>query len=250
VLGMAGVHFVGSGRQPDETGRAGQVHSDGAVQQPAATTPPERGRSRTEFRGQGTHGPRTSGPAPRTDNLQQLPSPHRSVRPRPGKLQRHRPLARSSRRGKAAGRTGETSARRSMPPARCPRARIQHLCGIQTRSAGAAGPFVRALAEKLLIYAIGRTLEPADRATIDKVVTASQSPQPTLRSLLKQIVAYRGVFSPSDVGQASLDVLWRKMVVFVKNLFRRPASSKKIHNEFDGNASPLDDGLCRQGSLD
>lgn len=48
--------------------------------------------------------------------------------------------------------------------------------------------FVRALSEKLLIYAIGRTLEPADRATIDKIVSASQTPKPTLRALLRNIV--------------------------------------------------------------
>jgi hypothetical protein len=53
--------------------------------------------------------------------------------------------------------------------------------------------FVRALSEKLLIYAIGRTLEPSDRATLDQVVAASASSKPTspptLRSLIQRIVA-------------------------------------------------------------
>jgi hypothetical protein len=47
--------------------------------------------------------------------------------------------------------------------------------------------FVRALAEKLLIYAVGRTLEPADRGTTDKVVARSRSSRPTLRSLIREI---------------------------------------------------------------
>jgi hypothetical protein len=49
--------------------------------------------------------------------------------------------------------------------------------------------FTRALAEKLFTYALGRTVEPGDRATIDGVVSATESQPPTLRTMLKAIVA-------------------------------------------------------------
>ena len=48
--------------------------------------------------------------------------------------------------------------------------------------------FERALAEKLLMYALGRTLEAADRPTIDSLVQRMQSNQHTLRSLVQGIV--------------------------------------------------------------
>ena len=47
--------------------------------------------------------------------------------------------------------------------------------------------FERAVAEKLLMYALGRTLEPSDRATIDGLVATMQSNQHTLRSLVQGI---------------------------------------------------------------
>ena len=49
--------------------------------------------------------------------------------------------------------------------------------------------FVRALAEKLLIYATGRVLDPSDRATINHIVTAAQSSPPTLKLLIREVVA-------------------------------------------------------------
>jgi hypothetical protein len=58
----------------------------------------------------------------------------------------------------------------------------QALCEQQDR-------FVRALAEKLLTYALGRTLEASDRPTVDQIVTSAHSPQPTLRLLIRGIVA-------------------------------------------------------------
>ena len=49
--------------------------------------------------------------------------------------------------------------------------------------------FTKALAEKLLIYAIGRTLDASDRATVDQIVANAQSRGATLRSLIGEIVA-------------------------------------------------------------
>jgi hypothetical protein len=44
--------------------------------------------------------------------------------------------------------------------------------------------FTRGLAEKLFVYALGRTAEPADRATIDAIVAAAPDGQATLRTLI------------------------------------------------------------------
>jgi hypothetical protein len=49
------------------------------------------------------------------------------------------------------------------------------------------GRFTQALCEKLLVYAIGRTLEPADRAEINRLMSKHQD-APTIRGLLKKIV--------------------------------------------------------------
>ncbi len=48
--------------------------------------------------------------------------------------------------------------------------------------------FVRGLAEKLLTYALGRTIEASDRNVIQRIVTAANRDGTTLRSLLKQVV--------------------------------------------------------------
>ncbi len=49
--------------------------------------------------------------------------------------------------------------------------------------------FRRALAEKLLAYALGRRLTPADRATIDGIVTQTERQGDTLRLFVRAIVA-------------------------------------------------------------
>ncbi len=49
--------------------------------------------------------------------------------------------------------------------------------------------FYRALTEKLLTYALGRTLAAGDRAAVDQVVQAMQSTSPSLRTMLREIVA-------------------------------------------------------------
>jgi hypothetical protein len=48
--------------------------------------------------------------------------------------------------------------------------------------------FYRALAEKLLTYALGRTMEAADRQTIDAILIAMQNDGPTFRTMLKAII--------------------------------------------------------------
>jgi Protein of unknown function (DUF1592)/Protein of unknown function (DUF1588)/Protein of unknown function (DUF1587)/Protein of unknown function (DUF1585)/Protein of unknown function (DUF1595)/Planctomycete cytochrome C len=48
--------------------------------------------------------------------------------------------------------------------------------------------FLRGLAEKMFVYALGRTVESTDRGTIDELVAAVQAGDLTLRSLVKAIV--------------------------------------------------------------
>ncbi len=48
--------------------------------------------------------------------------------------------------------------------------------------------FLTALAEKMLIYALGRTLEPSDRAAVDRLVNATKANGASLRSLIKALV--------------------------------------------------------------
>lgn len=52
-----------------------------------------------------------------------------------------------------------------------------------------ADRFENALAEKLLVYALGRTLEPSDRSTVQALVKKMQSENHTLRSLTHGIVS-------------------------------------------------------------
>jgi hypothetical protein len=54
--------------------------------------------------------------------------------------------------------------------------------------------FERALAEKLLMYALGRTLEASDRATINSLVKRMQANNHTLRSLI-QGIAQSNIFA-------------------------------------------------------
>jgi hypothetical protein len=48
--------------------------------------------------------------------------------------------------------------------------------------------FVRGLAEKLFVYATGRTVEPADHATIETLVQSAESGGYRLQPLLKALV--------------------------------------------------------------
>ncbi len=48
--------------------------------------------------------------------------------------------------------------------------------------------FVRGFAEKLFVYALGRTLEPADRTTIDQLVATTKREGHSLHALIKAIV--------------------------------------------------------------
>jgi hypothetical protein len=48
--------------------------------------------------------------------------------------------------------------------------------------------FHRALAEKLLTYALGRTMEASDRQTIEAILVAIKEEGPTFRTMLKAIV--------------------------------------------------------------
>lgn len=48
--------------------------------------------------------------------------------------------------------------------------------------------FFRSLAEKLITYALGRTVEAGDRATIDTVIAAMNTHKPSLRTMLEAIV--------------------------------------------------------------
>ena len=57
---------------------------------------------------------------------------------------------------------------------------------IQVLRADAA--FLRCLTEKLLIYALGRGLEPADRAVVDRILAALDPQRPTLTAILRGIV--------------------------------------------------------------
>jgi hypothetical protein len=51
--------------------------------------------------------------------------------------------------------------------------------------------FTRGLAEKLFVYALGRTAEPADRAAIDAIVAAAPEGRATLRALIAAIAQSR-----------------------------------------------------------
>ena len=51
--------------------------------------------------------------------------------------------------------------------------------------------FVRGLAEKLFVYALGRSLEPTDRATIDQLVAATKSEGHSLKALIRSIARTR-----------------------------------------------------------
>ena len=48
--------------------------------------------------------------------------------------------------------------------------------------------FVRGLAEKLFVYALGRTVEPADRPAIDAIVAGQPAAATTLRQLIRAVV--------------------------------------------------------------
>ena len=48
--------------------------------------------------------------------------------------------------------------------------------------------FLRALSEKMFIYAMGRSVEPGDRGTIDSLVGSMKANGETLRSLIKGVV--------------------------------------------------------------
>jgi hypothetical protein len=48
------------------------------------------------------------------------------------------------------------------------------------------------------------------------------------------------------VSEAGLNVFRGQVVVFAKNMLCRPASTEQVHDEFDGNARALDDGLAHQ----
>lgn len=61
--------------------------------------------------------------------------------------------------------------------------------------------FVRCLAEKMLVYAIGRGLRPGDRCIVDKLVTDTKADKYTFQSLIKAVVLsdafrYRGQQEP------------------------------------------------------
>lgn len=51
--------------------------------------------------------------------------------------------------------------------------------------------FERGLAEKMMMYALGRTLEPTDDAVLQKIVTDMGTSGHTLKSLIHGIVATR-----------------------------------------------------------
>ena len=48
--------------------------------------------------------------------------------------------------------------------------------------------FLRGLSEKMLVYGVGRPLEPSDQLTIENVVTATKNSNQTLRAMIKAIV--------------------------------------------------------------
>jgi len=48
----------------------------------------------------------------------------------------------------------------------------------------------------------------------------------------------------AGVSQTSLNVFQGQVVILPKDLLRRPTSSQKFHDEFDCDASPLDDVLA------
>lgn len=49
--------------------------------------------------------------------------------------------------------------------------------------------FARALAEKLLVYGIGRIIEPSDRAILDQMATAGEPKKPSLPPMLRELVS-------------------------------------------------------------
>jgi hypothetical protein len=48
--------------------------------------------------------------------------------------------------------------------------------------------FLKGLAEKMFVYALGRTVEPTDAATIDQLVETTKSGDHSLRTLVMAIV--------------------------------------------------------------
>lgn len=65
-------------------------------------------------------------------------------------------------------------------------------CEVKVAIVAQGDRFERALAEKLMMYALGRTLEAADRPTIDGLVKRMQANQHTLRSLVQSNVETEG----------------------------------------------------------
>jgi hypothetical protein len=57
-------------------------------------------------------------------------------------------------------------------------------------------PFRRALAEKLLAFALGRRLIPADRPAIDAIVTQAERQGDSLRAYVRAVVASDAFLRP------------------------------------------------------
>ena len=57
-----------------------------------------------------------------------------------------------------------------------------------TALAAQSDRFLKGLAEKLFVYALGRTVEPTDAATIDQLVETTKSGGHSLRTLITAIV--------------------------------------------------------------
>ena len=48
--------------------------------------------------------------------------------------------------------------------------------------------FLRGVTEKMFVYALGRTVEPSDRATVEDLVAEMKANDETFRALIKTIV--------------------------------------------------------------
>ena len=145
-------------RQPNLARAARQVDSRNPAQRAAAAAARRCAHPRREGAGQVRFPARATGEAPGQRDLCLVPCPHGPARVRPGTLRRHRPLARQGRqvrhrcRGDAAGRQV-----------------LQRADGLAAVLKADAGAFAECLAEKMLIYALGRGLDRSDRKTVKAI---------------------------------------------------------------------------------
>ena len=158
----------------------GKFIVDGVLEQSAAGSAGRRSGARGErAEGSAVDGARAARAAPREPDLRGVPQQHRSGRLRARELRRRRQLARRDARGprRSTRRASCSTARPSMGPIAAARGLL-------------ADPelFASTVTEKMLIYALGRGLEPADMPVVRQIVRNAAEHDYSLVSIVLGIV--------------------------------------------------------------